>query len=67
MPKFLRWAAAFLPFLVVRLRNCHLNAGIKLLLKISLLRSFTVELCVWLLSRLVHHQLLYVFFYLFSV
>ena len=38
-----------------------------LLLKIARLRSLTVEFRVWLLSRPVHHQLLYVSLCLFSI
>ena len=51
----------FFLFYVMRMQKCHLNTGLKLFLKISRLRSSTVELYVWLLSRLVHHHLLCVY------
>lgn len=55
----------FFLFYVMRMQKCHLNTGLKLFLKISRLRSSTVELYVWLLSRLVHHHLLCVYLYIF--
>ena len=69
MPKFLRWAAAFFIFFffVMRMQNCHLNTGLKLLLKISRLWFSTAKLCAWLLSRLMHHQLLHVYLCVYSI
>ena len=54
-------------FFLMQMKNCHLNTGIKLLLKISRSRSSTVELCVWLLSRLVHYQLLHLSLFVYSI
>ena len=54
-------------FFAMQMKNCRLNTGIKFLLKISRLRSSTVELCVWLLSRLVHHQLLHLSLCVYSI
>ena len=48
-------------------RKCHLNTRLKLLLKISRLRSSTVELWVWLLSRLVHHLSYFTFPFVYVI
>ena len=57
----------FFIFFVMRKRHCQVNTGLKFLLKILRLRSSTVELCVRLLSQLVHHQLLHVSLCIFSM
>ena len=51
--RFFDWPFFFFFFFyfVMRMQNCHLNTGLSSLLKISRLRSSTVELCVWLLSE----------------
>ena len=40
MSKFLRWVVAFLYLFVMRMRNWHLDTGLKLFLKISPITVF---------------------------
>ena len=54
MSKFLRWVVAFLYFFVMRMRNWHLDTGLKLFLKISPIPVFDPPL----VQSLLGHQLL---------